>query len=513
VADLDAVLDRTFGLLQEVRQSHEARLEPAELGTVRAVELGVARVLGLPGVGSGELLRFPHGRLGLAFDLRRDEVGVILLSSEEGLNAGDEVRRTGRVLDVPVGHALLGRVVNAVGQPLDQRGPLQAARRWPVERPAPPILDRAPVSQPLQTGIKVVDAMVPIGRGQRELIVGDRQTGKTTIAVDAILNQTDVVCVYCAIGQQEAAVAKLIATLRERGAMAYTTVVVASGDDPPGLQYIAPYAATAIGEAFMDEGRDVLVIYDDLTQHARAYRALSLLLRRPPGREAFPGDIFFVHSRLLERATHMRDELCGGSLTALPVVETEAQNISAYIPTNLISITDGQIFLSTELFQRGQLPAVNVGRSVSRVGGKAQLPAYQAVVGDLRLAYSQFEELESFARFGTQLDQRTQRRLTLGRRIRAVLQQPQHQPVPVAEQIAVLLAAVEGVFDDVPQDAVLEAAAVVRERLAHDLPDVVAAIESGEKLDEAAREQILELARAALAMRDDLTASGRDEEE
>jgi F-type H+/Na+-transporting ATPase subunit alpha len=513
MADLSRVLDRTFDLLQGVRQAHEVRLEHEEIGTIRSVELGVARVLGLPGVGSGELVRFPHGWLGLAFDLRRDDVGVILLSSEEGLQAGDEVQRTGRVLDVPVGDALLGRVVNAVGQPLDQRGPLQTTQRWPVERPAPPILDRAPVSEPLQTGVKVVDAMVPIGRGQRELIVGDRQTGKTTIAVDAILNQTDVVCIYCAIGQQESAVAKLIATLREHGAMDYTTVVVASGDDPPGLQYIAPYAATAIGEAFMDRGRDVLVIYDDLTQHARAYRALALLLRRPPGREAFPGDIFFVHSRLLERATHLRDELGGGSLTALPVVETEAQNISAYIPTNLISITDGQIFLSTDLFQRGQLPAVNVGRSVSRVGGKAQLPAYQAVVSDLRLAYAQFEELESFARFGTQLDARTQRRLALGRRIRAVLQQPQHQPLPVAEQIAVLLAAVEGVFSDVPEEEVLEASARFRRRLSQALPEVVEAIESGEKLDGHAQEKILDLARSVVDKREEEAGGAVEEEE
>ncbi|HSM54753.1 MAG TPA: alternate F1F0 ATPase, F1 subunit alpha [Candidatus Sulfomarinibacteraceae bacterium] len=498
MSDLTASLERTFDLLESMRQAHEAQLRHEQIGRVQGMEQGVARVEGLPHVGSGELVRFPRGVLGLALDLRPQEVGVILLGKEEEIGAGDEARPTGRVLDVPVGRALVGRVVNAIGQPLDRGGAIQASERWPVERPAPAILDRAAVSEPLQTGVKVVDALVPIGRGQRELIVGDRQTGKTTLAVDTILNQKDVLCVYCAIGQQDASVAKLIATLREHGAMAYTTVVVAAGDDTPGLQYIAPYAATAIGEYFMAQGRDVLVVYDDLTQHARAYRALSLLLRRPPGREAYPGDIFFVHARLLERATHLREGLGSGSLTALPIVETEAQNISAYIPTNLISITDGQIFLSTDLFQKGQLPAVNVGRSVSRVGGKAQLPAYQAVVRDLRLAYSQFEELESFARFGAQLDEDTRRRLTLGRRVRAVLQQTQYQPLPVAEQIAVLLAAAEGLFNSLPVEAVDEAAATIRRRLPQELPALVEAIEGGEPLDDEGREEIVALVRAVV---------------
>lgn len=498
MADLTSVLNDAFNRLQETREAHEPRLRHEEVGRVLAVEQGVARVSGLPHAGSQELISFPYGLQGMAFDLRPREVGVILLGKEEELRAGAEARRTGRVLDVPVGESLIGRIVDTLGQPLDGRGPVHATKRWPVERPAPAILDRAAVEQPLQTGIKVVDALVPIGRGQRELIVGDRQTGKTTVAVDTILNQRDVLCIYCAVGQQEAAVARLIATLRDHGALDHTTVVVASGDDAPGLQYLAPYAATTIGEYFMSQGQDVLLVYDDLTQHARAYRALSLLLRRPPGREAYPGDIFFVHSRLLERATHLSPELGGGSLTALPIVETEAQNISAYIPTNLISITDGQVFLSTDLFQKGHLPGVDVGRSVSRVGGKAQLPAYQAVVRDLRLAYSQFEELESFARFGAQLDESTRRRLTLGRRVRAVLQQPQHAPLPAAEQIAVLLAAAEGLFNELPVQNVDGVSAEIRRRLRREHQDHVDAIHRGEQLSDDARADLLQLARAVV---------------
>jgi F-type H+-transporting ATPase subunit alpha len=355
-------------------------------------------------------------------------------------------------MDVPVGDALIGRVINPLGEALDDKGVLAVTQRLPIERPAAPIMDRAPVTLPLQTGIKVIDALVPIGLGQRELILGDRQTGKTTIAVDTILNQHDqnVLCVYCAIGQRASAVAKVVASLREHGAMAYTTVVVTEGNDPPGLSYIAPYAATSIAEYFMQQGRDVLIVYDDLTNHARAYRELSLLLRRPPGREAFPGDIFYIHSRLLERATHLRPEHGGGSLTALPVIETEAQNMAAYIPTNLISITDGQIYLSPKLFELGVLPAVDVGRSVSRVGSKAQREDYRKVAGSLKLAYAQFEELENFARFGTRLDDNTRKVLAHGQRIRACLQQGEHQPVPVDAQISLLQALSEGKFDDVP---------------------------------------------------------------
>ena len=389
---------------------------------------------------------------GIAFNVDADEIGVVLLGDYWKLHAGDEVERGGHVVDVPVGDGLLGRIIDPIGRPLDGKGPVARSTRLPVERPAAPIMDRAPVTVPLQTGIKVIDALIPVGRGQRELILGDRQTGKTAIALDTILNQRDkdVLCVYCAIGQRASGVAKVIASLREKGAMDYTVVVVTEGNDPPGLAYIAPYAATSIAEHFMEQGRDVLIVYDDLTHHARAYRELSLLLRRPPGREAFPGDIFYIHSRLLERATHLRPELGGGSLTALPIIETEAQNISAYIPTNLISITDGQIYLSPALFELGVLPAVDVGKSVSRVGGKAQRAAYRAVAGDLKLAYAQFEELETFARFGARLDEDTRKIIEHGRRIRACLKQPEFSPVSVPAQIAILLALTATLFDPVP---------------------------------------------------------------
>ena len=352
-------------------------------------------------------------------------------------------------MDVPVGDALIGRVINPLGDTLDEKGPLAHTQSFPIERSAARIIDRTPVAEPLQTGIKVIDSMVPIGRGQRELILGDRQTGKTTIAIDTIINQRDknVLCVYCAIGQRAAGVAKVVADLTAHGAMAYTTVVVTEGDNAPGLRYIAPYAATSIAEYFMQQGKDVLIVYDDLTNHARAYREISLLLRRPPGREAFPGDIFYIHSRLLERATHLTAELGGGSLTALPIIETEAQNMSAYIPTNLISITDGQVYLSPKLFELGILPAVDVGRSVSRVGGKAQRHDYRKVASSLKLAYAQFEELENFARFGTRLDDITRHQLERGKRIRACLQQREHQLVPIDAQIALLQALISGKFD------------------------------------------------------------------
>ncbi|MEP7232480.1 MAG: F0F1 ATP synthase subunit alpha, partial [Ginsengibacter sp.] len=359
-----------------------------EIGIVTSVSTGIVKVSGLPNVGFEELLQFPNGLFGIAYNIDEDEIGVILLGKDSLLTAGDEVERTGRVMDVPVGDALIGRVVDPLGEPIDNKGVVVSQQRLPIERPAPAIMDRNAVSVPLQTGIKVIDALIPIGRGQRELIVGDRQTGKTAIAIDAILNQKDknVLCVYCAIGQRASAVAKVIANLEEKGAMDYTTVVVAEGNNSPGLEYIAPYAATSIAEFFMEQGRDVLIVYDDLTHHARAYREISLLLRRPPGREAFPGDIFYIHSRLLERSTHLSDDLKGGSLTALPIIETEAQNISAYIPTNLISITDGQIYLSPKLFELGILPAVDVGKSVSRVGDKAQLPSYSSIA-NLKLEY------------------------------------------------------------------------------------------------------------------------------
>ena len=411
-----------------------------------------------------EVLQFEADVAGVAFNLDPHEVGAVLLDPEQALKAGGSVFLTGRVLDTAVGNGLLGRVIDPLGRSLDDGGRIVSDERWPVEREAPAIIQRAPVTVPLQTGIKVVDALIPVGRGQRELIVGDRQTGKTTIAVDTVLNQhdQDVICIYCAIGQRMQTVARVLARLRAEDAMKYCVVVVASGEMPAGLQFIAPYAATTIGEWFMAQGRDVLVVYDDLTRHADAYRELSLLLRRPPGREAYPGDIFYIHSRLLERSTRLKPEFGGGSLTALPIVETQAQNISAYIPTNLISITDGQIYVSPLLFQSGQLPAVDVGKSVSRVGGKAQLPAYREVTGLLKLAYAQFEELETFARFGTRLDERTRQAIERGRRVREILKQEEGDALTPLEQIAVLFALNEGLLDTVSVDEIRAAERRIR---------------------------------------------------
>lgn len=498
---LQSVFDRTFADLGQTRDSFTPHLTPREIGTIISVSTGIATVSGLPGVGYDELVKFPGGLLGIAFNVDEDEIGVILLGEYQDLHAGDEVERTGRVTDVAVGDGLLGRVIDPLGRPLDGRGPVAAGERRPVERPAPAIMDRAPVTVPLQTGLKVIDALIPVGRGQRELILGDRQTGKTAIAVDTILNQRgkNVLCVYCAIGQRASAVAKVVAGLREKGAMDYTVVVVAEGNDAPGLAYITPYAATSIAEYFMEKGRDVLIVYDDLTHHARAYRELSLLLRRPPGREAFPGDIFYIHSRLLERATHLRAERGGGSLTALPIIETEAQDISAYIPTNLISITDGQVYLSPTLFELGILPAVDVGKSVSRVGGAAQRAAYRAIAGDLKLAYAQFEELETFARFGTRLDESTRRIIDHGRRIRACLKQPESQPAAMPAQIAVLLALTAGLFDRVPLDKIPDAERALRDATTEIPADVAERFDSADKLSDADRKAILDVATRALA--------------
>jgi F-type H+-transporting ATPase subunit alpha len=454
VDSLLAAVDHAFAGMKQAREAFVPSFSARETGIITTVSTGIATVVGLPGVGFEELIKFPGDLQGIAFNIDEAEIGVVLLGDYSHLHTGDEVRRTGRVMDVGVGDELLGRVIDPLGRPLDQKGSVDARQRLPIERDAKAIMDRAPVTTPLQTGIKVIDALVPVGRGQRELILGDRQTGKTAIAVDSILNQRgqNVLCIYCAIGQRASAVAKVIAELKAGGAMDFTVVMVSEGNDPPGLAYIAPYAATSVGEHFMEAGRDVLIVYDDLTQHARAYRELSLLLRRPPGREAFPGDIFYIHSRLLERATHLCQELGGGSLTALPIIETEAQDIAAYIPTNLISITDGQLYLSPTLFELGTLPAVDVAKSVSRVGGKAQLAAYHAIAGNLKLAYSQFEELETFSRFGSRLDESTRKIITHGQRIRACLKQTEFAPVPVVEQITVLLALIEGLFDDVPLD-------------------------------------------------------------
>ncbi len=498
--NLRNVCDRAFAGISQGREALTPQLTLREVGTISSVATGIAKVSGLPGVGFEELLEFPGKVLGIAFNVDENEIGVVLLGEYWHLHAGDEVRRTGRVMDVAVGEGLLGRVIDPLGRPLDGAGPVATGERLPIERPAAPIMDRAPVTVPLQTGIMVVDALIPVGRGQRELILGDRQTGKTTVATDTILNQRgrNVFCVYCAIGQRASAVAKAVAVLREKGAMDYTVVVVTEGNDPPGLAYIAPYAATSIAEYFMEAGRDVLIVYDDLTHHARAYRELSLLLRRPPGREAFPGDIFYIHSRLLERATHLREERGGGSLTALPIIETEAQNISAYIPTNLISITDGQIYLSPSLFELGVLPAVDVGKSVSRVGGKAQRAAYRAVAGDLKLAYAQFEELETFARFGARLDEDTRKIIEHGRRIRACLKQLEGAPESMAEQIAVLLALSAELFDQVPIGRMTDAENAVRAAAASIPADVSARFETAKKLSAQDREIIIEIARHSL---------------
>lgn len=499
---LQNVFDSAFAGISQVREAYVPQLTAREVGTVISLSTGIARVSGLPGVSYEEVLKFPGNMFGIAFNVDEEEIGVVLLGDHAQLHAGDEVERRGHVTDVPVGDGLIGRVINPMGRPLDEKGPVDSGHRLPIERPSPPIMDRSPVTVPLQTGIKVVDALVPIGRGQRELILGDRQTGKTAIAIDTILNQRgqDVLCVYCAIGQRASAVAKAVADLRKNGAMEYTVVVVTEGNDPPGLSYIAPYAATSIAEFFMEQGRDVLIVYDDLTNHARAYRELSLLLRRPPGREAYPGDIFYIHSRLLERATHLRDELGGGSLTALPIIETEAQNIAAYIPTNLISITDGQIYLSPNLFELGILPAVDVGKSVSRVGGKAQRAAYRAVAGDLKLAYAQFEELETFARFGTRLDENTRKVIEHGRRIRACLKQHEFEPVSVPGQIAILLALTGNLFDSVPLEKMREAELALRKAAAGFPAELVQRLTSVEELKDSDRETILQIARDTLAL-------------
>jgi len=499
--EVKAITDGLFAEVRETLDSFRPGLSPREIGNIVTVANGIVMVSGLPGVGYEEIVRFPGGVSGIAFNVDQEQVGIVLLGEYRHLQAGDEVARTGRVLDVGVGEGLLGRVIDPMGHPLDGKGPVVTDTRYPIERVAPHIMDRAPITVPLQTGIKVIDALIPIGRGQRELILGDRQTGKTAIAIDTIINQhdKDVICVYCTIGQRASAVAKAVANLRDNGAMAYTIVVVTEGNDPPGLSYIAPYAATSIAEYFMEKGRDVLVIFDDLTHHARAYREISLLLRRPPGREAFPGDIFYIHSRLLERATRLLPELGGGSLTALPIVETEAQNIAAYIPTNLISITDGQIYLSPTLFELGILPAVDAGKSVSRVGGKAQRPAYHEAAGSLKLSYAQFEELETFARFGARLDENTKKVIEHGKRIRSCLKQQEFQPQSVIEQMAVLIALTNGLFDQVPLEAMPDAEKAL-EKEAGDLPqDLKRRIDSDNGLSDADKDNLIRLARDVLS--------------
>lgn len=499
-SSLHTSLTQAFSDMKIAREHLDLQPVLREIGVIRHVSTGIATVVGLPNIGYEELVKFPGDIYGVAFNLDEGDVGVVLLGDYAHLQAGDEAHRTGRVMDVPVGNELLGRVINPLGEPLDDNGPVRASKRLPIERAAPDIMDRSSISVPLQTGILVLDALIPIGLGQRELVLGDRQTGKTAVAIDTILNQKgkDVLCVYCAIGQRASSVAKSIARLREYGAMDYTVVVVSEGNEPPGMTYIAPYAATSIAEHFMDEGRDVLIVYDDLTHHARAYREISLLLYRPPGREAFPGDIFYIHSRLLERSTHLNQERGGGSLTALPIIETEAQDISAYIPTNLISITDGQVYLSPTLFELGVLPAVDVGKSVSRVGGKAQLAPYRAVTGNLKLAYAQFLELESFARFGTRLDEHTSKLIAHGACIRSCLIQGESEAMSTAEQICLLLVLGEGLLDSIPLAKVQEARRLIIAMAGKLPPETLQKLSSNVKLTDADCLTILEAARDLL---------------
>ena len=430
---------------------YENVIEQSEVGTVILVGDGIARASGLEKCMAGELLQFENGEYGMAQNLEENTVSIVLLGSDVGIKEGSTVKRTGKVVSVPVDEALIGRVVNALGQPIDGAGPIETTEFRPIESPAPGIIERQPVKEPLQTGIKAIDSMIPIGRGQRELIIGDRQTGKTVIATDTIINQKgkDVLCIYVAIGQKRSTVASLVENLEKNGAMAYTTVVCATASELSPLQYIAPYAGCAMGEYFMQKGKHVLIIYDDLSKHAVAYRALSLLIRRPPGREAYPGDVFYLHSRLLERAAKLSDEKGGGSLTALPIIETQAGDVSAYIPTNVISITDGQIFLETELFHAGIRPAVNPGISVSRVGGNAQIKAMKKVAGTLKLIYSQYRELQGFAQFGSDLDADTKARLAQGERIVEILKQDRNSPVPVEKQVAILYATIHGYLKDI----------------------------------------------------------------
>jgi F-type H+/Na+-transporting ATPase subunit alpha len=446
--------DEITKLIRDQIENYESKLAVDEVGTVITLGDGIARLHGLDKVMAGELLAFPHGIAGLAMNLEEDQVGSVLLGDYTEIKEGDEVRRTGRIMSVPVGDAMIGRVVNALGEPIDDKGPISTTQFNPVERLAPGVIDRQPVREPMATGLKAIDAMIPIGRGQRELIIGDRQTGKTAIALDTIINSRgkDLICVYCAIGQKRSSVAQVVKILEDHGAMEYTIVVVASASEPAPMQYISPYSATAIGEYFRDSKRHALVIYDDLSKHAAAYREISLLLRRPPGREAYPGDVFYLHSRLLERSAKLSDKNGGGSLTALPVIETQAGDVSAYIPTNVISITDGQIYLETDLFNSGIRPAVNVGLSVSRVGFSAAIKAMKQVGASLKLDLAQYRELAAFAMFASDLDKASQAQLNRGQRLTEILKQDQYQPLPFSRQILIIYAGTNGHLDDIPVD-------------------------------------------------------------
>jgi len=481
-------------IIREQIGSFAVDVDVAEVGTVISVGDGIARIHGVERAMSTEMLEFPRGVFGIALNLDEESVGVVLLGDYTEIKEGDPVKRTGRIISVPVGEEMLGRVVNALGQPIDGKGPIAAKQFNPVERIAPGVVDRLPVREPLQTGLKAIDAMIPIGRGQRELIIGDRQTGKTAIAIDTILNQKDagVVCIYCAIGQKQSTVAQVVKILEDADAMRYTIVVSASASEPAPMLYIAPYAACAIGEYFRDSSRHALCIYDDLTKHAQAYREISLLLRRPPGREAYPGDVFYLHSRLLERAAKLNDKHGGGSLTALPVIETQAGDLSAYIPTNVISITDGQIFLETDLFHQGIRPAINVGNSVSRVGGSAQVKAMRQIAGTLRLDLAQYRELAAFAQFGSDLDKATQAQLNRGRRLTEILKQPQYQPLSVEKQIAIIYAATAGFVAGLGVEALGRYEQALYRFLETRKPRVLAAIAEKKALDDALKAEMNE---------------------
>ena len=480
-------------VIKEQIKQYSTKLETSDIGTVIQVADGIARIHGLEKAMQGELLEFPGEVYGMVLNLEEDNVGAVLLGDRRNINEGDIVKTTGRVVEVPVGDALTGRVVNSLGQPIDNKGPIETDKYRPIERVASGVISRKSVDTPIQTGIKAIDAMVPIGRGQRELIIGDRQTGKTAIAIDTIINQKGqgVHCIYVAIGQKASTVANIVKTLEEFGAMDYTTIVASTASELAPLQYIAPYAGCAIGEEWMERGEDVLVVYDDLSKHATAYRTLSLLLRRPPGREAYPGDVFYLHSRLLERAARLSDELGGGSLTALPIIETQAGDVSAYIPTNVISITDGQIYLETEMFNAGFRPAINAGLSVSRVGGSAQIKAMKKIAGPIRTDLAQYRELAAFAQFGSELDDDTKERLDQGERIKEILKQPQYQPLPVEKQVAIIYAAVKKHLLDLPVDQILDFQKELFELIDTKYPEIFTSIAETKVMDDATEEKLI----------------------
>jgi F-type H+/Na+-transporting ATPase subunit alpha len=484
--------DEITKLIREQIENYEQQISVDETGTVITLGDGIARVYGLDKVMAGELLSFPHDVSGIAMNLEEDQVGVVLLGEYTEIREGDEVKRTGRIMSVPVGDALVGRVVNSLGQPIDDKGPITSDKYIPLERLAPGVIDRQPVREPMATGLKAIDSMIPIGRGQRELIIGDRQTGKTAVALDTIINSkgNDLICIYNAIGQKRSSIAQVVKILEDFGAMEYTIVVAASASEPAPMQYISPYAACAMGEYFRDTKRHALVIYDDLSKHAASYREISLLLRRPPGREAYPGDVFYLHSRLLERAAKLSDKNGGGSLTALPIIETQAGDVSAYIPTNVISITDGQIYLETDLFNQGVRPAVNVGLSVSRVGGSAQIKAMRQVAGSLKLELAQYRELAAFAQFGSDLDKATQAQLNRGQRLVELLKQNQYSPLPFSKQILIIMAGTGGFLDDMPVDQVREFEKQLYQYVDTTNPSLLRAIMEKKVLDDALKGQL-----------------------